>query len=481
MSTILAIDQGTSGTKAIVVDAEEGTVALAEEAVRPVYLPGGGVEQDPRELLDSVLTAGRRAVAEAGRPVDAVALANQGETVLAWDPATGTPLTPALVWQDSRAESVCAELAAHRETVARRTGLVLDPYFSAPKMAWLRRHLTREGVVTTTDTWLVHHLTGEFVTDASTASRSLLLDLDAGAWDERLLGLFGLEGERLPRIVGSDEVVGTTRAFGDREVPVAGLIVDQQAALVAEACLEEGTAKCTYGTGAFLLANTGRHAVRSSAGLTTSVAFRTGGEDRYCVDGQVYTVASAVRWLHDLGLLASATEADAAARVAEGDSAGVRCVPAFAGLAAPWWASEATASFTGLTLATRREHLVLAVLQGIAAQVTELTALVGRDLGQPLTRLRADGGLTHSATLMQAQADLAQLPVDIYPSAHATPLGAAALARRALEPGLDLADAVGDWRPTTVYEPRWSPDRAAEFRTAWARAAEARANEGEHS
>ncbi|MGI5466751.1 FGGY family carbohydrate kinase [Streptomyces sp. CA-132043] len=477
MTAILSIDQGTSGTKAIVVDAEDGTVALAEAALRPAYLAGGGVEQNPAELLDSVLDTGRRAVKEAHRPIAAVALANQGETVLAWDPGTGTPLSPAIVWQDRRAESVCAELAGHAEHLAQRTGLVLDPYFSAPKMAWLRRHLTRDGVVTTTDTWLVHHLTGEFVTDATTAGRSLLLDLDTATWDHGLTELFGLGTERLPRIAACDDIVGTTRAFGP-EVPVAGLIVDQQAALVAEGCLAPGTAKCTYGTGAFLLANTGLHPVRSSAGLTTSVAWQAAGRTPYCVDGQVYTVASAVRWLQDLGLIRSAADLDA---LAAADAEGVLCVPALAGLAAPWWAPEATASLTGMTLATRREHLVLAVLQGIAAQVAALGALVARDLGRPLSRLRADGGLTRSAVLMQAQADIAQLPVDIYPYAHATPLGAAALARCALDPALGLEAAVGDWQPTTVYEPRWSADRAEEFRTTWAQAAEACAAKGEHS
>ncbi|NEW70784.1 FGGY family carbohydrate kinase [Streptomyces rhizosphaericus] len=477
MTAILAIDQGTSGTKAIVVDDEDGTVAIAEETICPAYLAGGGVEQDPHELLDSVLEAGRRAVSAAGRPIDCVALANQGETVLAWDPRTGAPLSQAIVWQDRRAESVCRELAAHAARIAQRTGLVLDPYFSAPKMAWLRRNVTREGVVTTTDTWLVHQLTGEFVTDAATASRSLILDLDSVTWDGELAGLFGLGEERLPRVVACDEIAGTTRAFGG-DIPVAGLIVDQQAALLAENCLEPGTAKCTYGTGAFLLANTGRNAVRSAAGLTTSVAWRIAGQTPYCVDGQVYTVASAVRWLRDLGLIRSATDLDA---VAAADAGGALCVPAFAGLAAPWWAPQAAASFTGLTLATRREHLVLAVLQGVAAQVAELCSLVAADLGRPLTRLRADGGLTQSATLMQAQADIGQIPVDIYPHAHATPLGAAALARRALDPTLSLEEAVGDWQPATVYEPRWSPDRAEEFRTTWAQAAAACADKGEHT
>jgi glycerol kinase len=441
---------------------------VAEEEVRPVYLDGGGVEVDPEALLTSVLTAGHRALAAAGRPVDAVALANQGETVLAWDPSTGRPLSPAIVWQDRRAESVCAELADHRELVAARTGLVLDPYFTAPKLAWLRRNVTRAGVATTTDTWLVHRLTGEFVTDASTASRSLLLDLDAVAWDPELTALFGLDDEPLPRIAACDEVVGVTRAFGGgTPLPVAGLVVDQQAALLAEGCLDAGAAKCTYGTGAFLLANTGATAVRSRAGLTTSVAWRARGETPYCVDGQVYTAASAVRWLADLGVIGGAADLDALAGGVGADAGAVLCVPALAGLAAPWWRPEATASFTGMTLSTGRGHLVTALLQGIAVQVAELCALVGAETGEPVRRLRADGGLTRCRTLMQAQADLAQTPVEVYPSAHATPLGAAALARLALEPGLSLADAVPAWTPETVYDPLWSSERATEYRRRW--------------
>lgn len=255
-----------------------------------------------------------------------------------------------------------------------------------------------------------------------------------------------------------------------------GLVVDQQAALLAEGCLERGTAKCTYGTGAFLLANTGETALRSQAGLTSSVAWRTAEQTAYCVDGQVYTAASAVRWIRNLGFIGSASELDA---VAAKESDGTLCVPALAGLAAPWWRPDATATFTGMTLSTGKEHLVLAVLQGIAAQVAALCGLVETDLGAPLSRLRADGGLTRSRTLMQAQADLAQVPLDIYASSHATPLGAAALARLALTPGLSLKEAVGDWNPVTVYEPIWSADRAAHYRSTWAAAAEATARKGE--
>ena len=276
MTVVLALDQGTSATKAIVVDGAGEVLALAEVTLHPRYLDGGGVEQDPEALLDSVLVAGRRAVAEAGVAISAVALANQGETVLAWDRATGRPLSPAIVWQDSRARVVCEARRESAPRVAELTGLVLDPYFSAPKMRWLRDHVTTEGVVTTTDTWLVHRLCGAFVTDASTASRSLVLDVDMVDWSRELLTLFGLDDESLPEIVASDDVVGTTSLFGG-EVPVTGLVVDQQAALLAEACLEAGTAKCTFGTGAFLLAQLGPRAVRSTAGLTTSVAWRLRG------------------------------------------------------------------------------------------------------------------------------------------------------------------------------------------------------------
>jgi glycerol kinase len=460
---ILAIDQGTSGTKAIVVDPIDGVLGLAEEALHPSYLPGGGVEQDPGELLASVLTAGQRALAAAGRPVQAIALANQGETVLAWDRQTGRPLSAAVVWQDRRAEPLVAELAHARGWVAERTGLVLDPYFSAPKMAWLRRNVTREGAVTTTDSWLIHRLCGEFVTDASTVSRSLLTALDSVDWDPDLLTLFGLDDEQLPRIAACDEVIGTTSAFGP-PIAVAGLVVDQQAALLAEACLEPGTAKCTFGTGAFLLANTGARAVRSSSGLTSSVAWRARGETAYCLDGQVYTAGSAVRWITDLGFITGPEDLDA---LAAPDAEGALCVPALAGLAAPWWRPDATATFTGMSLSTRPEHLILAVLQGIAAQVAELATLVGSDLGVPLKRLRVDGGLVRCRTLIQATADLLQLPVDVYPSPHATALGAAALGRLALTPQLSLEQAVSDWTPTDSYEPRWSADQASEFLGRW--------------
>ncbi len=457
---VLAVDQGTSGTKALVVSADGGVLASAQVPVRPRYGADGLVEQDPAELLASVLEAGRRAVEQAGGRVDAVALANQGETVLAWDKATGRPLTDAIVWQDRRSEGICRRLADRADRLAELTGLALDPYFAAPKMAWLRENVTRDGVVTTSDVWLVHALTGAFVTDASTASRTMLLDLDGCVWSAEAVETFGLGGEPLPEVVDAAGAFGTTEAFG-AALPLTGLLVDQQAALLGEGCLVEGTAKCTYGTGAFLLANLGPRARRSTAGLTASVAWRVGGVPTYCLDGQVFTVASAVRWLVDIGVLASAADLDRVGG-AVADSGGVTFVPALSGLGGPWWRGDARGSLAGLSLDTAPGHLVRALVDGIAAQVTALTEAVAADTGVPPVSLRVDGGLTGSRLLMQTQADLLQVPVEVFASPDATALGVAAAARLGLDPGRTLAGAVPPWQPAAVYEPVVSPGEAAD-------------------
>lgn len=465
---VLAVDQGTSGTKALVVCPVRGVIGSASAHVRPRYLPGGRVEVDPRELLDSVVDAGRAALAAAGEPVVAVGLANQGETVLAWDPASGEPLTDAIVWQDRRAAPLCTELAAHEPLLRETTGLPLDPYFAAPKMAWIRRHLTRDGVVTTSDAWLVHRLTGAFVTDAATAGRTQLLDLDTVRWSPAALDAFGLGGERLPGIVDADTRVGTTTAFGPA-LPLTGLLVDQQAALLAQRATESGIAKCTYGTGAFLLAQTGPLPRRSARGLVGCVAWRLAGRTSYCLDGQVYTAASAVRWLTDLGVISGAEDIDTVGGGVR-DAGGVTFVPALAGLAAPWWRGDLRGSVTGLGLDTTAGHLVRALCDGIAAQVAELADAVAGDLGTPLTTVRVDGGLTRSALLMQTQADLLQIPVEVSALPDATALGVGAVARLGLDPALTVEDVVPEWKPSAVYEPRvtagQADERRARFRTA---------------
>jgi len=481
---VLAIDQGTSSTKALVVDDDGSLLAQHEVAVHPVALDDntqgqGGVEQDPEELWRSVVDAGTGALAAAGSPVDAVALANQGETVLAWDRRTGAALTSALVWQDRRAAGVCERLAADGwdDRLAALTGLELDPYFVAPKITWLRENITHGGVATTTDTWLLHRLCGAFVTDAATASRSLLLDLDVVAWADDACRAFGIDPTTLPDVVTCAEPVGETTVFGTRPLMVVGLAVDQQAALFAERCFEPGEAKCTYGTGAFLLATIGSTARRSTSGLVTCVAWQLPGvgglpDTTYCLDGQVYTVGAAVGWLAEIGVIEHASDLDRLGGAVSG-AGSATFVPGLAGLAAPFWKPNARGAFTGLSLATGRAELVRALIEGIAAQCAWLARGAGDDLGAPLTRLRVDGGLTRSQVLMQVQADLLQAPVEVYASPHATALGVAAFARLGAGGAATAPEAVGSWVPSAIYEPTISRDEAEARLQTWRTAAEA--------
>jgi glycerol kinase len=428
---ILAIDQGTSATKALLTGPGGEVLGRAEVPVRTTAAGGDGVEADPEELWRSVVSAGTRALAAARAPAHAIALANQGETVLAWDKATGKPLSRAIVWQDRRSAAICERLSSRAGELVRITGLPLDPYFAAPKITWLRENVTTGGVVTTTDTWLLHRLGAGYVTDAATASRTMLLDLDAVKWSEQACEAFGVDPGALPRVADCAGVVGESTAFGNRPLPVAGIAVDQQAALYAHGCVRPGDAKCTYGTGAFLLVTTGERAARSSAGLSASVAWQLAGTAVYCLDGQVYTAGSALRWLAEVGVLGAPEDLDNVAGTVP-DSGGVTFVPALAGLGAPQWAPHARGQLAGLQLSTRRGHIARAVAEGIAASVVLLAEAAAADLGGPLTSLRVDGGLTRSRVLLQAQADLLQVPVRASRTPDATALGVAALAGVAL-------------------------------------------------
>jgi glycerol kinase len=483
---VLAIDQGTSATKALVVDEAGRVEALAEVPVDVRHGADGAVEVDPEELWTSVLAAGTSALASAGHgAIDAVGLANQGETVLAWDLSSGAPRSAGIVWQDRRAAAVCERLqqAGMAERLTAITGLELDPYFVAPKVVWLREQLDGAGrdrglAITTTDTWLLHRLCGDgFVTDAATASRSLLLDLDRVAWSAEAAELFGLAVSELPTIVDNSSILGETDCFR-RSVPVAGVCVDQQAALFAESCWSAGEAKCTYGTGAFLLATAGIDPVRSSHGLVGCVAWRLSGRPTWCLDGQVFTVGAAVSWLERVGVIDGPADLDRLGGSVP-DAAGVVFVPGLAGLGTPFWAPQARGALTGLSLGTERAHLVRAVIEGIAAQVAWLARAAGEDLGRPLERLRVDGGLTRSHTLLQVQADLLQATVEVYPSPHATALGIAAFARlglsgrSSLSGGYDLTTAVPDWQAAAVIEPRIGADEAEQRLQSWRVAAEA--------
>ncbi len=463
---VLAIDQGTSSTKALVV--ADGGEVLGEGnfPVHPLAGAHGAVEQDPEELLDSIVQAGRAALATAGAPVEAVGIANQGETVLRWDRETGKPFGPALSWQDRRAVTVTRELAGHEDRLIELTGLPLDPYFAAPKMTYLRREQGDEGVVTTVDAWLNQRLAGAFVTDAATASRTMLLDLESTTWSEEACSIFGLDPSDQPEIVDCDATVGETDAFGDK-LPVTGLVVDQQGALFAESCFAAGEAKCTYGTGAFILATAGEQVPSSRSRLAACVAWRLGEKTTYCLDGQVYSAGSAATWLQELELISGAADLD---RIGPGGHEEL-FVPSLAGLGAPFWAPEARGGWLGLSLATRRDDLVRAVVWGIAAQVASLAKAMENDLGRPLERLRVDGGLTRSASLMQAQADLLQVPVELYPSPDATALGAGALARLGIGGAATPAEAVGDWSSTAVFEPKLASAEADERLARWDAAA----------
>jgi glycerol kinase len=462
---VLAIDQGTSATKALLVGPGAEVLGRGEVPVRTRAVGADGVEADPEELFASVVAAGRQALDAARAPAAAVALANQGETVLAWEPATGRPLSPAIVWQDRRSAGVCERLADRAAELGAITGLPLDPYFAAPKMTWLRENLTARGTVTTTDTWLLRRLGGAYVTDAATASRTMLLDLERVTWSDRACAAFGLDAAALPAVADCAGFAGETSAFGP-PLPITGIAVDQQAALLAEGCLTAGDAKCTYGTGAFLLVTTGSAAVRSGSGLSASVAWRLGGQTTYCLDGQVYTAGSALRWLTDIGVLGAPDELDAVGRTAP-DAGGVIFVPALAGLGAPHWAPGARGLFTGLHLGTGRGQLARAVAEGIAASVAVLAGAAAADLGAPLLSLRVDGGLTRSGLLMQAQADLLQVPVLICRAPDATALGVAALARLGAGEAASVGEALalaerGSAEVETIVDPAITADEAAE-------------------
>lgn len=470
---VLAIDQGTSATKAVVFDDAHGIQAEVDVPLSGLHIADDVVEQDPESLWNSIVDAGRRAMTTAAGAVDCVGVGNQGETVLAWHRSTGEPVTAALGWQDRRARATTEVMKSHAGALRRISGLPLDPYFAAPKMAWLREYLlTAEQrddphiVTTTVDAWVLFRLCGAFVTDAATASRTMLLDINNVSWSSTAAELFGLDVASFPEIVACDQTVGMTDVFGS-STPVTATVVDQQAALFAQRCIDLGEAKCTYGTGAFLLANLGHTARLSEHGLATSVAWQL-CDDRpvYCIDGQVYTAGAAIAWLRRLGLIADAADIDTIGlSVATAD--GVHFVPSLAGIGAPVWDAAARGSFTGLSLSTTTAHLVRAVGEGIAAQVALLVRSIEADVGHRLSSLRVDGGITRSRLIMQSQADLLGIPVEVYPHECATALGVGAMALRGrFGPGAETAILDG-WQPRKVYQPRLPSHEAADWLASW--------------
>ncbi|MGE0484375.1 MAG: glycerol kinase GlpK [Gammaproteobacteria bacterium] len=486
MSYLLALDQGTTSSRALVFDAEGRLHGVAQREFEQVYPRAGWVEHDPMQLLDSQRETARGALHAAGidaRQVAAIGITNQRETCLLWERSSGRPCGNALVWQDRRTADACARLAAAgaEALVSERAGLLLDPYFSASKLQWmldadpaLRRRAGRgELAFGTVDSWLIWHLsdTHRHVTDATNASRTALYDIRRGCWDEDLLTLWNIPPEVLPEVVDSSGVCAETTAFG-ATLPIAGIAGDQQAALFGQACFAPGMAKCTYGTGCFLLMATGDEAPRSRHRLLTTIACRYDGETTYALEGSVFMGGATVQWLRDgLGMIRKASEIESlAATVA--DSGGVVLVPAFAGLGAPHWDAHARGLLIGMTRGTTRAHVARAALDAIALQVGDVAAAMTADSGVALGELRVDGGAVVNDLLMQIQADILATPLVRPAMIESTALGAALLAGLGVGLYVDRDAAAGAWRAERRFTPRTDGTVTAELRARWNRAVE---------
>jgi glycerol kinase len=485
-SAVLALDQGTTSSRAVLFDRSGRALASAQREFPQIFPKPGWVEHDPWAIWSTQLATAREALARArltASDVAAIGVANQRETTLLWDRRTGAPLHNAIVWQDRRTAASCDRLkrAGHGPAIRRATGLVPDPYFSASKVRWLLDHVPgarrRAGrgelAFGTVDSWLLWNLTGGAVhaTDPGNASRTLLFNLRARDWDDDLLRLFGVPRELLPGVRPSSGVLGETVAglFG-RPIPIAGVAGDQQAALFGQGGLTPGVVKNTYGTGCFLLMNTGPRPRCSRHGLLSTLAWTLPDGTDYALEGSVFIGGAVIQWLRDgLGLIAAAPEIEAlAGRVP--DSGGVYLVPAFAGLGAPHWDPYARGTIAGLTRGTTAAHLARAALEAIAFQVADVLDVMRRDARLPIPELRADGGAAASNLLLQFQADLLQTPVVRPRVLETTALGAAFLAGLAVGFWKDRRAVARTWRPDRVFDPAMSADEAAARRRRWAEA-----------
>jgi glycerol kinase len=466
---ILAIDAGTTGVTCLVVDDELRTLGRGYREIRQFFPQPGWVEHDPEDIWQSTLAAAEEALTDArlaATDLAGIGIANQRETTLVWNRGTGTPLQRAIVWQDRRTAERCRQLPA--DLVRERTGLVADPYFSATKLEWIlsRSSVEQEALAFgTVDSWLVWKLTGgtAHVTDPTNASRTMLVDLQTLDWDDDLLDLFGVDRVVLPRIVSSSERVVDAALLG-ATVPIAGIAGDQQSALFGHGCFAPGEAKATYGTGSFVLVNVGTDESRAPLGLLkTAAATAAGAPPQYAVEGAVLTAGAAVEWLRDgLELVESASDTERIALEA-GSTAGAYFVPALTGLGSPHWDPDARGLITGLTRGTTRAQLVRAALEAVALQVADVVEA----LSSPVGILRADGGGSSNAFLMQLQADLLGCPVEVSAERETTALGAAALAGLALGVWPDTASVAKLFRRGTRYEPAGERDAIDELRAGW--------------
>ncbi len=484
MKHILALDQGTTSSRAILFDHAGSVRAVAQKEFPQIFPKPGWVEHNPDDIWASQASVAAEVLAKAGvaaRDVAAIGITNQRETTVVWERATGRPIHNAIVWQDRRTAGACDKLRrqGHAARIQRKTGLVVDAYFSATKLAWILQHVpgakarAKRGELAfgTVDSWLVWNLTGGkvHVTDPSNASRTMLFNIHTGDWDEELLALFGVPRSVLPAVKSSSEVYGQANIFSD-PVPIAGIAGDQQAALFGQVCTQPGMVKNTYGTGCFMLMNTGTKPIASRNKLLTTVAWRIGGRTEYALEGSIFIAGAAVQWLRDgLGIIKSSPEVEAlAASVA--DTGGTYFVPALAGLGAPHWDQYARGLIAGLTRGTTAAHLARAALEGIAYQVADVLHAMEADAKIKLKELRVDGGACANNLLMQFQADLLGVPVVRPKVAETTALGAAYLAGLAVGFWKDQREIAAQWQVDKRFTPAMKKARREQLTAGWQKA-----------
>jgi glycerol kinase len=479
MRGILAIDQSTSATKAIVFDDAGSMVEKVSLEHRQIYAQPGWVEHDAEEIWQNTLTV--LGHLQLGVPPFCLSITNQRETIVVFDRTTGKPLHNALVWQDRRGDPICAELASHGETVTRKTGLKIDTYFSASKLTWLIRNhpeiarQLKEGdaLIGTIDAYLIYRLTGgkTFATDHTNASRTLLLEISNLKWDEELCSLFDVPMRALPEVRDSTARFGVARIDGIGEIPICGVMGDSQASLFAHRCFTPGTAKVTLGSGSSVLLNIGDHLRYGGDGAVSTIAWTHAGKPTYSFEGIVNYSAATIAWLKDqLGLIRSADETESAANSVD-DNGGVYLVPAFAGLSAPYWSPDARAAIVGMSAHSNRAHVIRAALESIAYQLRDVLEMMKSRAGVDLKTIHADGGATRNRFLMQFIADMTRLNVTAAPIAECSPLGAAMAGALGMGVYKSLDDLAAIPRAdATTYSPKMSADQADRFHAGWTRA-----------
>lgn len=486
MKYIVALDQGTTSSRAVVVDENGKVVAVHGMEFPQIYPQPGWVEHDPAQILSSQVESLKKAVEKAAidpKDIVGIGITNQRETTIIWDKATGKPVCNAIVWQCRRTAAEIERLKAEgaSEIIRKKTGLIPDAYFCGSKIQWILRNVPGTRVAAqagellfgTVDTWLIWNLTREHahVTDVSNASRTMLFNIHTMDWDQELLDLMEIPHVLLPKVVDSSGVVGMLdKSILGVEIPIAGIAGDQQAALFGQACYEKGMVKTTYGTGGFLLMQTGTEAVESENGLLTTVAWRMGGKTEYALEGSVFVAGASIQWLRDeMKLISSAAESEEVA-LSVPDTAGVYVVPAFTGMGAPYWDMYGRGAIVGLTRGAGRAHIVRATLEAIAFQNADVMDAMTRDSGIPLSQMRADGGASANGFLMQFQADVLGIPVVRPAVTETTAMGAAYLAGLAVGVWKSREQVAALWRTDRIFQPQWSEDQRAERLRQWHRA-----------